>query len=578
MPGKSIVLYKSPRQKLRFKNKTTSRAAQPPAVIKTARVVDEATQTAFDRFEAKSDLGQPVQVDVPSEKSENMKEVLGELRKHNAAVTTKGSADVIQAAIDAAPLRHIRHAAQPGWHQGQQDIFVRPTHVVGAKLGVEELQPPRVRPGEKRQIVFSNGGTIEGWRHEVARHARWSSRATLMIGAAFAGPLLRVLGYQSFGVMLFGPPKVGKSTAQLAGGSVVGLRNEEAMPSFKATSVGMDLIAITCNDGMLPINEAALLGRDAYAKLSPMIYGLSEGKDKVRHGESLYASDVSASGWSLVYAMSSENSVEALAAQSGMTRQGGEVARCLDVPALRGDHATIFDLRPRGLSDEDFEKGAHWRMKKIREGCEDHHGVVFDAYLRGLMAFGDDLKPKAQAYVDEFVRKLRLRDADGAVNHAARNFGAIYAGLRFAMDMKVLERPWRPLTARKAIALCFRDGIKVSRLRDTTLEEAKAILQKRLQEASLPRKETATAQDVGFRTMEGTDEYVAVRSTEFVRWFGSKRELLIAVLAWLDEQRALKKAGPEKRPRGNGYGWAVTTPRCPAWKERCFVFRQPIST
>jgi hypothetical protein len=577
MPGRSLVPYKLQRKlKLKTVKLDARKSAPPPAVVKTARVVDEATGTAFDRFAAKSDLGQPVEVDVPSEKSENPKDVLGELRKHNAAVTTKASADAIQAAIDAPPLRYVRHVAQPGWYQGKQDVYVRPTHVVGANPGLEELQPPRVRLGEKRQIVFGNGGTIEGWRNEVARHARWSTRATLMIGAAFAGPLLRVLGYQSFGIMLFGPKKVGKSTAQLAGGSVVGLRNEKALPSFKATSAGMDLIAIRCNDGLLPINEAALLGRDGYAKLSPLIYGLSEGKDKVRHDESAYASDVAASGWSLVYVMSSEHSVEALAVQSGTTRQGGEVARCLDVPALHSGHATIFDRRPKGFTDEAFEKRAHWRMKKIREACEVHHGIVFDAYLRGLMALDDDLKPKAQAYADEFVRGLHLKDSDGAVNHAARNFGVIYAGLRFAMDMKLLRRPWRPLSVRRAVASCFRDGLKISRLRDTTLEEAKAILHQRLQEADLPRKEAATEQDIGFRMTEGPDEFVAVRSAEFARWFGTKQAHLTAILAWLNEQGALKKRDASKRPSGKDFGWAVTFPRCPAWKGRCFVFHLPI--
>jgi hypothetical protein len=577
MPGKNLVLYK-PLRKL--KPKTIKLEGSPPApsplVVKVARVVDEATGTAYDRFAAKSDLGQPVQVDVPSEKSEKPSEVLGELRKHNAAVTTKASTDAIQAAIDAPPRHYVRHVAQVGWYQGKQEVYVRPTHVVGAEPGVETLLPPRVQPGKKRQIVFGNGGTVEGWRNEVARHARWSTRATLMIGAAFAGPLLRVLDYQSFGIMLFGPKKVGKSTAQLIGGSVVGLGNEKALPSFKATSVGLDLIAISCNDGLLPINEAALLGRDGYAKLSPLIYGLSEGKDKVRHDENVYASDVATSGWSLVYVMSSEHSVEALAAQGGTTRQGGEVARCLDVPALHRGHATIFDRRPKGLTDEAFEKRAHWRMQKIREACKVHHGVAFDAYLRGLMEFGDALEPTAQAYVDEFVNSLRLGDADGAVNHAARNFGVIYAGLRLAMDMGLLQRPWRPFSARRAVACCFRDGLKISRLRDTTLEEAKAILHQRLQEANLPQKEKATKGDVGFRMFDGPDEFVAVRSSVFVRWFGTRQANLHAVLAWLDEQGALRKTDPAEGPQGKGYGWAVTTPRCPAWKERCFVFRLPI--
>ncbi len=301
-----------------------------------------------------------------------------------------------------------------------------------------------------------------------------------MLGAAFAGPLLRVLGMQSFGINLYGKTKVGKSTAQIVGGSIIGLGNERALPSFKATIVGLDQIAITCNDIVLFINEAGLLGRDAYNKISPMIYGFSEGKDKTRADVSMYASDVAASGWSLVYVLSSEHAVEALAMRDGTTRQGGEEPRCLDVPAVHSGNATIFDHRPPGLTDEGFTRWAHRQMAKIREACEANHGVVFDAYLRGLIDLGDKLKDRARYYVDEFVASLFLKDVDGAVNHAARNFGAIYAGICLAIDMGLLPSPWRKRAARKAVKGCFRDGLKVSRLRDTVLEEAKAILHQRL--------------------------------------------------------------------------------------------------
>ena len=577
MPGKSLVKYKPQRRlQCRTVKLEVRTAAPPPSVVKVARVFDEATGTAFDRFAAKSDLGEDVMADVAREESERPAKVLSELRKHNAALTTKASLDDVQAAIDAPPQRHVRHAAQPGWYRGEQKAFVRPTHVVGSVPGVEELLPPRARQGDKRQIVFGNSGTVEGWREGVAHHARWSTRATLMIGTAFAGPLLRVLGYQSFGILQSGPRKAGKSTAQLAGGSIVGLRNEEALPSCEATVAGMYLIAGQSNDGLLPVNEVGLLGRNAYRRLSPLIYGLSEGKDRVRHTESAYASDAGASGWRVVYTLSSEHSAEALAAQCGMARQGGEIARCFDVPAVHSGNATIFDRRPKGMTDEAFTRVAHWRMAEMRRACEENHGVVFDAYLRGLIALGDALKPRIQAYVDEFVGSLFLKDADGAVNHAARNFGVIYAGLRLAMEFGLLGPRWRPLTTRQSIKRCFRDGLKISRLQDTTLADAKAVLHQKLKETELPdRRDARRGVHVGSRMSDGPDTLIAIRSTEFARWFASKAQLH-AILMWLDQTGALRRADEAKRPSGKGYEWAVTTPRwTPEGKDKCIVFRLP---
>lgn len=174
MPGKALVPCRKPvrrePQRKTVKLERTS-AVPPPAVVKIARVVDEATGHAFDRFAATSDLGDPVIADVPCEKSERPTEVLAALRRHNAALTTKTSAAAIQAAIDQPPQCYVRHAAQPGWYKNGQDAFVRPTHVVGAIPGIAEVLPPRPEPGKKRQIVFGNAGTIEGFQRDIARRA-----------------------------------------------------------------------------------------------------------------------------------------------------------------------------------------------------------------------------------------------------------------------------------------------------------------------------------------------------------------------------------------------------------------------
>lgn len=331
-----------------------------------------------------------------------------------------------------------------------------------------------------------------------------------------------------------------------------------------------------CNDALLPINEAGLLGQEGWVKLSPLLYGLSEGKDRTRHDAWTHAVDVGAAGWRLVYVLSSEHSAEALAADKGMTR-AGDVNRCLDVPAVPDGYATIFDRRPKSLSDEAFTQLAHKWMAEIRAVCELHHGEVFDAYLRGLIKLGDKLKPRLVEYVEEFVASLHLTGVDGAVRHAARNFGVIYAGLRLAMDVGPLEGIGRPRAVRAAVKSCFRDGLNVSRTRDTRLAEAKAILHQRLLDTPLPHKpDLQPERHVGFRTTEGGVDLVSIRSTEFVRWFEGKPAHLHAVLVWLDEQGALRKSSEAKRQTGRGYEWAVTSPRAPGFKGRCIVLRLPI--
>ncbi len=175
-------------------------------------------------------------------------------------------------------------------------------------------------------------------------------------------------------------------------------------------------------------------------------------------------------------------------------------------------------------------------MAEMREACKANHGVVFDAYLRGLIDLGKGLKPRAQAYVDEFVNSLFLKDTDGAVNHAARNFGTVYAGLRLAMDMGAV--------AAALAGPCCSEGDQDMFPRRTQGQPAGATrhwrrLRRSCTSAS-PRRRSHASRRRGSTRMsasartEGPDELVAIRSTEFVRWFKSNSAHLYGVLAWLD--------------------------------------------
>jgi len=82
----------------------------------------------------------------------------------------------------------------------------------------------------------------------------------LAICAAFAAPLLSFTGRQSFGINLFGRAKAGKTTALLAGASVIGLGREADLPNCGATAAAKGESARMFNDMLLPLNEVGLLG------------------------------------------------------------------------------------------------------------------------------------------------------------------------------------------------------------------------------------------------------------------------------------------------------------------------------
>ncbi len=156
---------------------------------------------------------------------------------------------------------------------------MRPTHVVGAIPGIAEVLPPRPEPGKKRQIVFGNAGTIEGFQRDIAR-----SRALVHAGHADArGALRRPAPARArdavVGINLFGKTKTGKSTMQVVGGSVIGLGTEGGAAELQGDHhrARSDRHRQQRRRALRQRSRPARPGRLPHAR--PMTYGLSEGKD-----------------------------------------------------------------------------------------------------------------------------------------------------------------------------------------------------------------------------------------------------------------------------------------------------------
>ena len=102
----------------------------------------------------------------------------------------------------------------------------------------------------------------------------------LATSAALAAPLLGMAKLNSFGILLHGPGKAGKSTMLLAAGSVTGYSRERDLPNFRATDAGFGEIPAAFNNSFLPMNELALLKGSAKEKryrFREFTYSFAEG-------------------------------------------------------------------------------------------------------------------------------------------------------------------------------------------------------------------------------------------------------------------------------------------------------------
>ena len=71
------------------------------------------------------------------------------------------------------------------------------------------LRPEMVRA----DLSCASRGSLQDWQDQVARYAVGNSRIAFFLAAGFAGPLLEFISEPSGGLHLFGPSRIGKTTA-----------------------------------------------------------------------------------------------------------------------------------------------------------------------------------------------------------------------------------------------------------------------------------------------------------------------------------------------------------------------------
>ena len=225
----------------------------------------------------------------------------------------------------------------------------------------------------------------------------------LAICAAFAAPLLSITGRQSFGINLFGRAKAGKTTALLAGASMIGLGREADLPNPGATAAAKGELARMYNDMIFPLKEVGLLGgskKKAYPEIRETIFRLGEGHERLRHTQSVYSAPAASSEGRTIFFSTAEYSFDEYATFAGETRSEGEYARCIDVPVNRPNRHSIIDRFPL-TSQAKRRRWAEDRVIELRKACEANHGTAFRRYIDDLIASRDTLKARIEEYMRE---------------------------------------------------------------------------------------------------------------------------------------------------------------------------------
>lgn len=162
-----------------------------------------------------------------------------------------------------------------GWyHFNDRDYFIDPRREC---IIQDEDKNISVKVDETRSEFAKHlrqVGSLENWKKAYLL-AKKSSVARLIVDAAIAPILLKVLGERNFLLYIYAPTRAGKTTALMLSASAVG--SEKIIRSFDATKNGLAGAAADVNDYPFFVDEKQVADNNLKDTFANLVYALANG-------------------------------------------------------------------------------------------------------------------------------------------------------------------------------------------------------------------------------------------------------------------------------------------------------------
>ena len=144
-------------------------------------------------------------------------------------------------------------------------------------------------PGRRARIFFQQPapryndfaahGTLDDWRRQIGRYLAGNSRLCLLVGAAFAAPLLKLFNIEGGILHLYGKSSGGKKHRAARQPSLSGGHGRDAGHSWNATGLALTNAAASRNDGLLSLDE---IGEDSRLAVETCAYAIANGRARLQ--------------------------------------------------------------------------------------------------------------------------------------------------------------------------------------------------------------------------------------------------------------------------------------------------------
>jgi putative DNA primase/helicase len=527
---------------------------------------DKATKEFFAIMKYRDVDGGVRRVSLPLADLDDTKVLVARLKNLGAHFSSDDQANkraVTKLVASKRKAKRINFAPRVGWYDGY-NAFVLPNRVIGAARSGVPIRPPRL---SSHAAAIGRRGEHAEWVRTVAAHAKFSSRMVFAISAALAAPLLKMAELHSFGILLHGPGKAGKSSMLLAAASVVGYGREQDLPNFRATDAAFGEIPAAFNDSLLPLNELGLLKgsvTEKFHRLRDFTYGFAEGRGTTYSKLAPIGGSNCGSKWLSISLATGEETSNEIARNAHEIRMGGESVRWIDLAATRNGAADIFDRIPKNVPEAERAQWAQQRCVKIRAGCRRNHGVAIEQFIEQVIENRKTVQKELKLLRKTFMDRVLDDEDSPVVRHLAKCFGHIYAAAVIGVRFGTL--PWSMKTVRKCIEKCYRDARRELKTEADLLRQGLGLLHDKIRK--LPK---ANATDLnfaeGFKTGGMMRDKATIRAEAFKGWFPDARQANV-VLRWLRVQNALPSRPALPLKEGPAIKWAESQPTWPDGSRR----------
>ena len=303
-----------------------------------------------------------------------------------------------------------------------------------------EPEPLRILP--PHVSFLARGGSLEGWRDQVAAPLAEHLYAAFFLMVMFAPALLRLTDRtDNFTFEMAGQAGRGKSTLQFimasVAGPAIGAEGETYWRTCNATMNALETIMSQYNDMALILDEAALAPGGGNAEkralyMRQLAFHLSLGRMKDRYG------NLSGPVSRFICVLSTNRSIASMLGVAHAAEAEAIADRLMTIPLLDEREAGIFDRCPDGYETTGAFADA------LRTSVGEHFGHAMPAFLQYLVqARAEDekrLRKRIASGIAKFTKAARVDMNDGSRARVAKAFGLVYVGGKLAERAGILPR------------------------------------------------------------------------------------------------------------------------------------------